>query len=251
MQIDWWTLGLQAVNFAVLVWLLRRFLYAPVRRVIAERKALVEAAQIEAAEAKAAAEAEAERLRQAQEALEAERQDVLEAAAKEAVEAARATAAEAQSAAQTQIAKAQAAIAAHRQSALVEAQGELAALAAGIAGRILQDSAAKIAPGVFLEGLAAAIEALPEAERARLAADMAKPGAVATVVTALPLPPQDHAAWSARLMPVLGGSGTLAFAEDAALLGGAELRLAHSLVKFGWADRVTAAQALMADGEHD
>ena len=40
MQIDWWTLALQTINFLVLVWLLTHFLYRPVRQVIAERKAL-------------------------------------------------------------------------------------------------------------------------------------------------------------------------------------------------------------------
>ena len=35
MRFDWWTLALQTVNFAVLVWLLHRFLYRPVLRMIA------------------------------------------------------------------------------------------------------------------------------------------------------------------------------------------------------------------------
>jgi F0F1-type ATP synthase membrane subunit b/b' len=246
MQIDWWTLGLQAVNFAVLVWLLRRFLYAPVRRVIAERKAEVDAARAEAAEAKTNAEAEAEKLRQAQAALEEDRQGVMDRVAAAAAEAARETAAEARSAAATQVAKAEAAIAAERAAAVEAAESELADLAAGLAGRILHESAAKVAPGLFLDGLAEALGNLPEAERARLAADMGKPGAVATVVTARPLPPQDHGIWSSRLVPLLGGAGTLAFAEDRAILGGAELRLAHSVLKFGWADRIAAAREVMA-----
>lgn len=249
MTIDWWTLGLQAVNFAVLVWLLRRFLYAPVRKVVAERKALVEAAQTEAAAAKAAAEAEAVRLKAAQMALEASREDVLAKAAAEADEAARVTATQARAAADALLAKAQQAIAADRRAAVAGAQVELARLAAGLAGRILQDSAAKVAPGAFLDGLAGALEALPGDERDRLAADMAAPGAVATVVTARPLAPEDHAVWSARLMPLLGNAGTLAFAEDAAILGGAELRLAHSVLKFGWADRIAAAEGALSGDE--
>ena len=39
MHLDWWTIGLQTVNFAVLVWLLHRFLYKPVLGVIDARKA--------------------------------------------------------------------------------------------------------------------------------------------------------------------------------------------------------------------
>ena len=39
MHLDWWTIGLQTVNFAVLVWLLHRFLYKPVLGIIDARKA--------------------------------------------------------------------------------------------------------------------------------------------------------------------------------------------------------------------
>ena len=39
MHFDPWTLGLQAANFLVLVWLLHRFLYRPVLAIIAARKA--------------------------------------------------------------------------------------------------------------------------------------------------------------------------------------------------------------------
>lgn len=249
MTIDWWTLGLQAVNFAVLVWLLRRFLYAPVRKVIAARKAQVEAAQAEAAMAKAAAEAEAATLRAAQAALEGSRVAVLANAAAEAETAAKATAAQARVAGDALLAKAQEAIAAERKTAVAGAQADVAALAAGLAGRILADTATKVAPRVFLDGLAAALEALPKGERDRLAVDMGVPGAVATVVTARPLAPEDHAVWSARLMPLLGDAGTLAFAEDPAILGGAELRLAHSVLKFGWADRIAAAEGALAGHE--
>ena len=41
MHLDWWTIGLQTVNFAILVWLLHRFLYKPVLAMIDARKAEV------------------------------------------------------------------------------------------------------------------------------------------------------------------------------------------------------------------
>ena len=42
MHLDWWTIGLQTVNFAILVWLLQRFLYKPVLRMIDARKAEID-----------------------------------------------------------------------------------------------------------------------------------------------------------------------------------------------------------------
>jgi F-type H+-transporting ATPase subunit b len=38
MLIDWFTVGAQALNFAVLVWLMKRFLYKPVQDAIAARE---------------------------------------------------------------------------------------------------------------------------------------------------------------------------------------------------------------------
>ena len=38
MKFSWWTFALQAVNFVILVWLLRRFLFKPVSAIVARRK---------------------------------------------------------------------------------------------------------------------------------------------------------------------------------------------------------------------
>ena len=39
MPFDWWTFALQAINFLILAWLLQHFLYQPVMRVVAARRA--------------------------------------------------------------------------------------------------------------------------------------------------------------------------------------------------------------------
>lgn len=77
MLIDWFTVGAQIVNFLILVWLLKKLLYAPIVRAMDERENRI-AARL--AEAKAKEEgAEAERLRyQAQvNELEVERESLL------------------------------------------------------------------------------------------------------------------------------------------------------------------------------
>ena len=58
MHIDWWTLGLQAVNALVLIWLLAHFLYRPVVNAIAARQKAAGQLLTDAQAAKAAAEAE-------------------------------------------------------------------------------------------------------------------------------------------------------------------------------------------------
>ena len=61
MHIDWWTLGLQAVNALVLVWLLAHFLFRPVVDAIGARQKAAGQVLADAQAAKAAAEAEREK----------------------------------------------------------------------------------------------------------------------------------------------------------------------------------------------
>jgi len=42
MTIDWWTLGLQTINVAVLIWLLGRFFWKPLATMIEQRRAAAE-----------------------------------------------------------------------------------------------------------------------------------------------------------------------------------------------------------------
>ena len=51
MLIDWFTVGAQAINFLVLVWLMKRFLYKPILRAIDEREKRI-AAELADADAK-------------------------------------------------------------------------------------------------------------------------------------------------------------------------------------------------------
>jgi len=48
LELNWTTFALEAVNFLVLVWILKRFLYKPVLGVIARRRAAIDRALEEA-----------------------------------------------------------------------------------------------------------------------------------------------------------------------------------------------------------
>lgn len=84
MQIDWLTVVAQIVNFLVLIWLLQRFLYAPITEAMARRERRIAERMDEARDARAAAEDEARELREARHALEADREEAMEAARAEA-----------------------------------------------------------------------------------------------------------------------------------------------------------------------
>src|SRR5471032_3135105 len=55
MLIDWFTVGAQALNFLILVWLMRRFLYKPILNAIDTREKLIAAELADAAAKKAEA----------------------------------------------------------------------------------------------------------------------------------------------------------------------------------------------------
>jgi len=77
MLFDWFTIVAQAINFLILVWLLRRFLYKPVLAAIDAREKKV-AAKIEAAAARETqAQVETEALRKRNEVFDHERQGLL------------------------------------------------------------------------------------------------------------------------------------------------------------------------------
>ena len=84
MLIDWFTVGAQAINFLILVWLLKRFLYKPILHAIDAREKRI-AAQLADAEAKKAeAEKERDAFEQKNEAFDRQRAALLKKATDEA-----------------------------------------------------------------------------------------------------------------------------------------------------------------------
>jgi len=82
--IDWLTVGAQAINFLVLVYLLQHFLYHPVINAMDRRERRIAEEMAEAEQREAAADREAARFREMQRALDEERTKRLEAAEREA-----------------------------------------------------------------------------------------------------------------------------------------------------------------------
>ena len=84
MLIDWFTVGAQALNFVVLVWLMKRFLYKPILHAIDEREKRIAAELADAAAKKAEALAERQDFAHKNEAFEKERAALLAKATDEA-----------------------------------------------------------------------------------------------------------------------------------------------------------------------
>lgn len=249
MQIDWWTLALQAINFLVLVWLLWRFLYRPVREVIEKRKKLAEHAFAEAAEKEAEAEAARQRFEESRAGLAQERQEMLKKIHEE-LEAERSKVLdEAKCKADELLKAARESIDEQREAALADVREQVADLAAELASDLMRKAGAKASSDIFLEQLETRLKALPADERERLQKDLAADGARLTVVTADPLTAEERDRWSDRLSACLGQKGKTDFAADPNILGGAELRLPHAVMKFSWADQLRKAKELLRRDE--
>ncbi|MDD2458446.1 MAG: hypothetical protein PHQ83_08080, partial [Eubacteriales bacterium] len=82
--IDWFTVGAQTLNFLVLVWLLKRFLYKPILHAIDAREQRIAAELADADAKKAEAQKERDAFQQKNEAIDQQRDDLLRKATVEA-----------------------------------------------------------------------------------------------------------------------------------------------------------------------
>lgn len=86
MEIDWFTVIAQIVNFLILIWLLKKFLYKPVLNAVDERERNITSQLEDAARHKAEARKEKERFRQKNEQFDREHADQMREAREQAEE---------------------------------------------------------------------------------------------------------------------------------------------------------------------
>jgi len=235
MSFDWWTLLLQIVNFLILVWLLQRFLYKPVKAVIAKRRALAEQALVDATARRSEAEAEKAKLDQARAELEAQRQAVIDAAQRDAETKRKSVIDAATKQADALLAKARAEAETERRADVASLKEELTDTAVAIATKILAGTAGSDLDSVFRTRILMKLDAL--------GAEKKTPGAV-RIVTASPLADTEQAAWHEALT-ARGFDAAPSFDVDPTLIAGAELRLPRGDVRFAWADQLKEAEALL------
>jgi F-type H+-transporting ATPase subunit b len=242
MHLDWWTLALQIVNFAVLVWLLNRFLYSPVLRMIEARKAEVQRQYDDAKSIEDKARAHLASIEAERAGIEAEREAALKGAAAQAQEAAEARRAQAEREAQALLDGARKTLATERERALEEARRIALELGAEFARRLLAEVPLELRAEAWLERIEQHLKALRQQELAALAGQLAG-GAHLTVVTASPLPPATIETWRNRLRCRLGDDVTIGFDVDPELIAGAELHFPTAVLRFSWQSALAAARA--------
>jgi len=240
MHLDWWTIGLQTINFGILVWLLHRFLYKPVLAMIDARKADVQK-QFDAAKAvedKAKAQLAAVETDRA--GIAAEREGALKAAAAQAQELVEARWVQAEREAQALIDATRKSLAEERDKALNEARRLALDLGADFAQRLLAEVPMQYRAEAWIERIEHHLKALPQGERETLVRQLTD-GQSLKVVTAAALPSAMADRWKERLHRSLGNSA-ITFEVNPDLIAGAELHFPTAILRFSWQSALWAAR---------
>ena len=227
MQIDWWTLGLQALNALVLIWLLAHFLFRPVVDAIAARQKAAGQLLADARAAKEAAESEREKAAAEAANLAEHRSEALKAAVAEAAAAKLALLAAAQADADKLRAAAQAEIEAARHAEAVAAEDRAGRLAVDIATKLLDRLPREARVAAFIDGIATGLAKLPEGTRASVGVD----GASVRLTAARAATPEEVEACRKALASVLGHPVLVEVKVEPELIAGIELETPHAVVR--------------------
>jgi F-type H+-transporting ATPase subunit b len=227
MQIDWWTLALQAVNALVLIWLLAHFLFRPVVNAIAARQQAAGQLLADAKAAKAAAEAERNKVMAETARLAEHRGEALKAAEAEAATAKAALLAAAQADTDKLRAAAKAEIDAARRTEALAAEDRAGRLAVDIAGKLLDRLPREARVAAFIDGIATGLAKLPEGTRASVGAD----GTSVHLTAARAVTPEEEEACRKALAGVLGHPVLVEVTVEPELIAGIELEAPHAIVR--------------------
>ena len=236
MSFDPWTLGFQAVNVLLLVWLLQRFFWTPVAAMIAQRQAQAAEVFDEAATKEAEVEAALDDIATTRAGMADEREALLAAARVEGEVAGKALLAAAKVEIEALHDTAKAARVRAAATLKETASHDAQTLAVTIAGLLLEHHESE----GFLAGLVRTLAALPGPERGALA------GAQLEVVSATEVDTAAQARITKALGTVLETPPTLSFRTDRALIAGIELHGTHVTLRNSWRtdlERITQAMA--------
>lgn len=242
MTIDWWTLALEAINVAVLVWLLGHFFWKPVATMLDERRAVatrdLDAAKAKRVEAdKALADIAATRA-----GLQKEREKILAEAAAEADKERVARHEQASREIEKLREAAVAAIAKEREESAKALGDHAAALSVDIAERLLQRLGGAGTWVAFLSGLTDRVANIPERQRQALAKEPLK------LISASILSKNEQSQCRSALAEALGTPPDLSFEYDPKLVAGLALQGANIVAENNWRDDL---DRILSELKHD
>lgn len=236
MTINWWTLGLQAVNVLILIWLLSRVFWHPVAKAIAARQGAAQKMLSDAEATQKKANSALAEVTKTRAGMVAERGALLTEVKVKADAAAKAALKEASRKAENVLKAAKIARKREIDVARVKAAADSAQLAVDIARKLLARLDTGEVQVMFLDLLVESIEQMPPTDRAALV-DTA--GGI-DLFSPSDLKAADKAKITKAVRHALGGAPELHFVTDPDLIAGFELRTAHFVLHNSWQSDLAA-----------
>lgn len=247
MSIDWFTFGAQLLNFLVLVWLLRRFLYRPVAAAVDRREEGIRRRREEAEEERARAEALVGRCREELAELEAAREDRLREAEREAARLGRELEEEVREEAERSRRRWERSVQRQRDSLLAELRDRVAAHAVSTSRELLRRLADRELEGEVARALACRLGDLGPEETGELTDAVRRAGGEARVVSRFELDEPDRDRLRGALRELIGEEVELVFEISPDAILGIELRAGDRKVGWSAGDRLDAAEREVAE----
>lgn len=230
MKIDFWGLGLQAVNVLILVWLLSRVFWRPVAKAITTRRDTAHAMLASAKETQAKADVALAEVIKLRAGIASEREAVLTAATASADIAKKTALNAAHDEAEKLIAAARRDIDRNTDTARKENAAKTSELAVDIAAKLLGQLNTPLAQEGFLALLVEAIANMPAADKVALN----ETKTTIELVSAAELDEASKAKTRKAVTEALGGSPEFSFVVDPELIAGLEIRTAHFVLHNSW-----------------
>lgn len=248
MNFNWWTFTLQAANFLILVWLLQRFLFKPVKAIVARRKEEISRALSEATAEKQDLERLKQEIEKQRSQIGAERQKMIDegraqlsAEGQKVIEEARREAEKVSDQTLKRLDQ-------ERAAATDRLFERTVALATNLAERLLREVAVTSIEQPFLGRVIDYLDQMPPEERAKL---LPQNGASTLLVTtAHPLGIGEQSDWLEQLTKRLRADFSIKFDADPALIAGTVITFPHAILRFNWRDSLALALKELHGDEH-
>lgn len=223
MLIDWFTVGAQVVNFLILAWLLKRFLYHPILDAIDAREKRIATELANAAKQQALATEERESFEQQHAKLERNKVTLLEEATEAADSERQRLLDEARQAATALIAKRQVALQSEAGALHDEIRRRTSQEVFAIASKTLRDLADATLESRMVDRFIVRLQDLSDDEKKAMSKALQATGQPLVVRSTMALPAEQRSQLEAAIEPLLGAAPSPSYETAPALVCGIEL----------------------------
>jgi len=246
-ELNWSTFILEIINFLILVWILKRFLYKPVMESIAKRRASIEQSMQEATQKDQAAQALKGQYEHRLEDWEQEKQEAREKLHDDIEQEHQRLQAQLHTAMQEEQEKVKAIAAQQEQELQRRYEQQALQNSMRFTSKLLGDLSGAELEARLITRLLEQLKALPAAQRERLGKALNEHALSATVQTAFPLAETQRTQLQQALHTISGRDLTCQFEQDSRLLAGARIQLGPWLLHANLQDELQA----FAEFEHN